>query len=149
MWDPLGATIKVMYFSLWQQMSLFLILLYFTEKPWSYIYYNCKPKTTYTLCQVQHSISRTLLLHTIWCAGGGMGKPSRTLYYIYTQSITLYKYIGIVSIFYSAYMQCSFHNQNTSSVVSAWIVCKPCRCTSTALSVHNSTTTTFTHAKHK
>jgi len=28
-----------------------------------------------------------------------MGKPSRTLYYIYTQSITLYKYIGIVSIF--------------------------------------------------
>jgi len=75
MWDPLGATIKVMYFSLWQQMSLFLILLYFTEKPWSYIYYNCKPKTTYTLCQVQHSISRTLLLHTIWCAGGGWENP--------------------------------------------------------------------------
>ena len=53
------------------------------------------------------------------------------------------------SAFFSAYMQCYFHNQNTSSVVSAWIVCKPCRCTSTALSVHNSTTTTFTHAKHK
>lgn len=93
MWDPLGATIKVMYFSLWQQMSLFLILLYFTEKPWSYIYYNCKPKTTYTLCQVQHSISRTLLLHTIWCAGGGDGKTlSYTLLHTYAEHYSVQIY---------------------------------------------------------
>lgn len=110
------------------------------------IYYNCKPKTTYTLCQVQHSISRTLLLHTIWCAGGGWENPlvhSTT----YIRRALLCTNILESSAFF--FCSATFHNQNTSIVVSAWIVCKPCRCTSTALSVHNSTATTFTHAKHK
>ncbi len=111
MWDPLGATIKVMYFSLWQQMSLFLILLYFTEKPLvrnlgSYICYNCKPKTTYTLCQVQHSISRTLLLHTIWCARGDGKTPSYTLLHIYAEHYSVQIYWNRQH-FFSAYMQCT------------------------------------------
>ena len=74
-----------------------LILLYFTKKPWSYIKLQTK-NYQYIVSSAALYITHTTSSHHLVCRGE-MGKPSRTLYYIYTQSITLYKYIGIVSIF--------------------------------------------------